>query len=82
MQIPSATDPDWYLDTVNVSNDGFGCAASFGFGNRLDTDTPSALIYKTVPLTDFSVKVYTSENLDAGFDGEVSVKVRRLVNCP
>ena len=73
--VPSANDPDWGLDSIDVTNLGNGSTASFTYGNRLNTETTSASIYKTVPLTDYSVQVYTSDNGDAGFDGEVLINV-------
>ena len=55
--VPSATDPDWALDTVTVTNSSNGDTSTFTYGNRLNTDNPSTTIYKTVPLTDYTVQV-------------------------
>lgn len=73
---PSANDPDWCVDSIDVTNVGYGSSATFTYGSRLNTDNTSVLLYKTVPLTDFLVQVYTSDNGDAGFDGEVFINVR------
>lgn len=73
--VPSATDPDWCVDTIDIENTGYGSSATFTYGSRLNTDNTSVSIYKTVPLTDFMVEVYTSDNGDAGFDGEVTIQL-------
>ena len=55
--IPSATDPDWALDTITVTNSSNSDTSTFTYGNRLNTDNTSVTIYKTVPLADYSVQV-------------------------
>ncbi len=76
--IPSATDPEWSVDVVTVTNDGSGDTATFPYSSRLNTEKPTATIYKSCPLTDFKVQVYTSDSLDAGFDGDVYVQLEGM----
>lgn len=72
---PSATDPDLCLDSIEVYNEDAGSTESFPCGKRLNTDSPTAYIYRTSPLVDYQVKVYTMDQVDAGFDGEVSIRI-------
>ena len=72
---PSATDPELGLDSIEVYNDEAGSSDDFPCGKRLNTDNPTAYIYRTNPLVDYQVKVFTMDQVDAGFDGEVSIRI-------
>lgn len=79
---PSAADPEWCLDTIEVVvYDDSGSSSethSFSYGKRLNTDNPSAYIYRTNPLVDYQVKVFTMDQVDAGFDGELSIRIEGM----
>ncbi|KAJ9531823.1 hypothetical protein QJQ45_021974, partial [Haematococcus lacustris] len=73
--LPSEQDPAWMLEGVKAVNESTGSSAEFFYSGWLDKNTPTAELWRSNPLVDFEVTVYTADSLDSGFDGEVRLQL-------